>query len=238
MLHRIFGECETCGAPARPFAGICADCGTASPIRPAQIAALAGVSILLLAILVGANRLWHTLIAWRETNFSRLQHAPALFGPPGPTARPNTEINFAWIEKAMADCDREARRHLDALYFLVTPLAATNGNVQRWTQISLGNIGSTITLLASKDALSGLREGSLAVFPGQFVFSIVESTTNVTYTWKPATGVSEFVMREALAVKSFKPGFQILGTDGETAWATTPAVQRPACYWLSALLHT
>ena len=39
---------------------------------------------------------------------------------------------------------------------------------------ALGQIGDSITLLASKDALSGLRDGTLALYPGQFVFSIIE----------------------------------------------------------------
>ena len=54
----------------------------------------------------------------------------------------------------------------------------------------------------------------------------------------PATGVSEFVTQEAIAIKSFKPGLRIVGVDSDTAWATTPAPQRAACYWISALLRT
>jgi hypothetical protein len=240
MLQGLLGECAECGAIAWPFARACRRCGADVPARSAQTTILVGlaISIVLLVAVLGANRLWHRLIAWRETNLVQIQNAPALFGPPGPTAHSTPAADFAWIEKAMVDCDSEAGKHLDALYFLVLPLASAEGSVRRWSLLSLGQIGDSVTLLTSKDALAGLRNGSLTLYKGQFEFSIVEPTTNVSYNWKPATGVSEFITQEAIAIKSFKPGLRIVGVDRDFAWATTPAPQRAACYWISALLRT
>jgi hypothetical protein len=192
----------------------------------------------LMVIVAGGTRVWHKLTAWRDANLTRMQSAPALFGPPAPNARSNPITDFAWIERAMTDCEGEAIKHLDALYFLVTPLTAVDNNIQRWSQRALGQIGDSITLLASKDALSGLRDGTLALYPGQFVFSIIEPTTNVTYQWKPAVGVTEFVTPEAVSIKSFKPGLRLVGPSKDTLWANSSANPHPACFWITALLHT
>jgi hypothetical protein len=242
MLQRLFGECPECGATARPLARACPHCGADAQTGSARLAVIAGsgIAIVLIAfvVILGAAHLWHRLTQWRESHLALIQNAPALFGPPGPTAHSNPAADFAWIEKAMADCDSEASKHLDALYFLVLPLALADGNVQRWSLLSLGQIGETVTLLTSRDALAGLKSGSLTVYKGQFVFSLLEPTTNVTYNWKPATGVSEFIAHDATSIKTFKPGLLVVGVDRDTAWATTPAPQRAACYWVSALLRT
>jgi hypothetical protein len=239
MLQTLFGECPECGAAARPFARTCPHCGADAPVGLTRLTVVAGFGIAIVFIIaLGVAHLWHRLTQWREANMAQIQNAPALFGPPAPTARSYPAADFAWVEKAMADCDSEAGKHLDALYFLVLPLTSADGNLQRWSLLSLGQIGETVTLLPSRDALAGLKSGSLTLYKGQFVFSILEPSTNVTYSWKPATGVSEFVAHDAIAIKSFKPGLLIVGVDRDTAWATTPAPQRPACYWVSALLRT
>jgi hypothetical protein len=240
MLQGLFGECTECEAAAWPFARTCPNCGADVHAGAPRAKIIAGVAIAIafIVVVVGANRLWYRLTAWREANLARIQSAPALFGLPGPTAQPKPAEDFAWIAKAMADCDSEAGKHLDALYFLVVPLASADGDVQPGSLPPLGQIGDSVTLLASKDALAGLRNRTLTLYKGQFEFSIVEPTMNVSYNWKPATGVSEFVTQEAIAIKSFKPGLRIVGVDSDTAWATTPAPQRAACYWISALLRT
>ncbi|MBO0759125.1 MAG: hypothetical protein J2P54_25060 [Bradyrhizobiaceae bacterium] len=197
-----------------------------------------GLTIGLVAIGFAINHSWSKLTAWRDANLARIQQAPGLFGRPKPTGQQPNPADFAWIERAMADCDTEAGKHLDSLYFLVMPLASTDGNVERWSPLSLGQIGTSVTLLKSQDALDGLRDGSLTLYQGQFVFSILEPSSNVTYRWKPATGVSEFITQEALSIKSFKPGLQVVGVDPDTGWADALVEQSPSCFWVSALLRT
>lgn len=240
MLPGIAGQCLQCGAAPRTLTLICRNCGAATRVAGMRVTALAslGLAIGLSVIGLAADHCWHKLTAWREANLARIQQAPALFGPPGPTTQPKPIEDFAWIERAMADCESEANNHLDALYFLVLPLASTDSNTERWSQLSLGQIGPTVTLLRSRDALVGLRDGSLILYQGQFVFSILEPSSNITYRWKPATGVSEFVTQEAISIKSFKPGLQVVGVDPDTAWAETPAQQHASCFWVSVLLRT
>jgi hypothetical protein len=240
MLQGIVGQCLQCGAAPRPLTLTCRNCGGDARAAGMRVTALVslGLAIGLSVIGLAADHYWHKLTAWREANLARMQQAPALFGPPGPTTQPKSIEDFEWIERAKANCDSEAGKHLDALYFLVLPLAATDSNTERWSQLSLGQIGTTVTLLRSSDALVGLREGSLILYQGQFVFSILEPSSNVSYRWKPATGVSEFVTQEAISIKSFKPGLQVIGVDPDTAWAETPAQQAASCFWVSALLHT
>jgi hypothetical protein len=239
MFLGIVSHCPQCGATARPLARTCRNCGAEArtgSMRATGFAGL-GLSIALLAVGFAIDQSWRKLTAWREANLAWIQQAPALLGPPRPTAQPKPE-DFAWIERAMANCEAEAGKHLDALYFLVLPLASTDGNMQRWSPLSIGQIGTSVTLLKSYDALDGLRDGSLILYPGQFVFSILEPSSNVTYRWKPATGVSEFITQEAVSIKSFKPGLQVIGLDPDTAWADTLTQQRPSCFWVSALLRT
>jgi len=240
MFLGIVRQCPQCGATARPLTRACRNCGAnarSGSMRATGFAGL-GLTIGLLAAGFAIDHFWRKLTAWRDANLARIQQAPALFGPSRPTSQPKPVEDFAWIKSAMANCDTEAGKHLDALYFLVLPLASTDGNTQRWSPLSLGQIGTTATLLKSNDALDGLGDGSLSLYQGQFVFSILEPSSNVTYRWKPATGVSEFVTHEALSIKSFKPGLQVVGVDADTAWADTFTQQRPSCFWVSALLRT
>jgi hypothetical protein len=240
MFLGIVGQCPKCGASARPLTRTCIDCGAdarAGSMRATGFAGI-GLTIGLLAIGFAIDHSWRKLTAWRDANLARIQQAPALFGPPRPASQPKPAEDFVWIEHAMTNCDTEAGKHLDSLYFLVLPLAANDGNTQRWSPLSLGQIGTSVTLLKSHDALDGLRDGSLGLYHGQFVFSILEPSTNVTYRWKPATGVSEFVTQDALSIKSFKPGLQVVGVDPDTAWAGDLTQQRPSCFSVSALLRT
>jgi hypothetical protein len=237
MFQRITGRCPECGADTQLVARACAACG-ASNASLRRLGLGLAIAIALIVIAAGGTRVWYELTAWRDANLTRMQNAPSLFGPPAPHARSNPTADFAWIERAMTDCEGEAIKHLDALYFLVTPLTAVDNNIQRWSQHALGQIGDSITLLASKDALSGLRDGTLALYLGQFVFSIIEPTSNVTYQWKPAVGVTEFVTAEAVSIKSFKPGLRLIGASRDTLWANSSATPRPACFWITALLRT
>ncbi|TMJ47256.1 MAG: hypothetical protein E6G84_13385 [Alphaproteobacteria bacterium] len=84
-------------------------------------------------------------------------------------------------------------------------------------------------LLGSQDTLDGLRAGSLRLARRSFNFSILEASTSRVYKWKPALGVHKFAIRDAKAVATFKPGFEI-PAGGDTQWAAggaiTPAAAR------------
>jgi hypothetical protein len=157
--------------------------------------------------------------------------------PQGRIVAPANNQNFGWIERAIAQCEAEAARNADTLYFLVIPVVASDGNQQAWLPKSNGAVGNLL-LLGSQDTLDGLRDGSLRLVRRPFNFSILESSTPRVYKWKPALGVHKFAIRDASAVAAFKPGFEI-PAGGETRWAEGGAITREAgtCYWTGALMR-
>jgi hypothetical protein len=157
--------------------------------------------------------------------------------PQGRIVAPANNQDFGWIERAIAQCEAEAARNVDTLYFLVMPVVAIDGNQQTWLAKSNGTVGASLLLLGSQDTLDGLRAGSLQLARRSFNFAILEPSTTRAYRWKPALGVHKFAIRDAKAVAAFKPGFEITG--GDTRWADGGAIPREAgtCYWTGALMR-
>ncbi len=157
--------------------------------------------------------------------------------PQGRIVAPADNQNFGWIGRAIAQCEAEAARSADTLYFLVIPVVAPDGDQQAWLAKSNGTVGDSV-LLGSQDTLDGLRAGSLRLARRPFNFSILEPSTSRVYKWKPALGVHKFAIRDAKAVAAFKPGFEI-PAGGDTRWAAGGAITREAgtCYWTGALMR-
>ena len=157
--------------------------------------------------------------------------------PQGRIVAPANNQNFGWIGRAIAQCEAEAARSVDTLYFLVIPVLAVDGDQQAWLAKSNGTVGDSV-LLGSQDTLDGLRAGSLRLARRPFNFSILEPSTSRVYKWKPALGVHKFAIRDAKAVATFKPGFEI-PAGGDTQWAAGGAITREAgtCYWTGALMR-
>ncbi len=156
--------------------------------------------------------------------------------PQGRIVAPANNQNFGWIGRAITQCEAEAARNADTLYFLVIPVVAPDGDQQAWLAKSNGTVGDSV-LLGSQDTLDGLRAGSLRLARRPFNFSILEPSTSRVYKWKPALGVHKFAIRDAKAVAAFKPGFEI-PAGGDTRWADG-AIPREAgtCYWTGALMR-
>jgi len=157
--------------------------------------------------------------------------------PQGRIVAPADNQNFGWIGRAIAQCEAEAARSVDTLYFLVIPVLAVDGDQQAWLAKSNGTVGDSV-LLGSQDTLDGLRAGSLRLARRPFNFSILEPSTSRVYKWKPALGVHKFAIRDAKAVATFKPGFEI-PAGGDTRWAAGGSITREAgtCYWTGALMR-
>jgi hypothetical protein len=158
--------------------------------------------------------------------------------PQGRIVAPANNQNFGWIEQAIAQCEAEAARSADTLYFLVIPVVAIDGNQQAWLAKSNGTVGASVLLLGSQDTLDGLRAGSLGLVRRSFNFAILEPSATRVYQWRPALGVHKFAIRDAKAVATFKPGFEI-PAGGDTQWADGGAITREAgtCYWTGALMR-
>ena len=157
--------------------------------------------------------------------------------PQGRIVAPANNQNFGWIGRAIAQCEAEAARSVDTLYFLVIPVVAPDGDQQAWLAKSNGTVGDSV-LLGSQDTLDGLRAGSLRLVRRSFNFAILEPSATRVYQWKPALGVHKFAIRGAKAVATFKPGFEI-PAGGDTQWAAGGAITREAgtCYWTGALMR-
>jgi hypothetical protein len=156
--------------------------------------------------------------------------------PQGQILAPADNQKFGWIGRAIGQCEAEAARKAETLYFVVIPVVAT-GDRQAWLAKSNGTIDGSIVLLGSGDTVEGIRAGSLRLDTRGFNFSILEPSTRQVYKWRPAVGVNKFAIRDASAVVSFKPGFAP-AAGGEVRWADGGAIvrERGTCYWTGALM--
>jgi hypothetical protein len=161
--------------------------------------------------------------------FGKRTFYPAQGGPPAEAPEA-----YGWIAQAMADCEVLAKRNSDTLYFLIVPTKHSATPAPGWNPVTIGNLGQTATLLASADALVGLRNGSLELYRDPLTFAIRDPDTNTTYKWKPANGVSELKSREVKAA-SLTLGIE-LDNSGTIEWGPTIAIATGSCYWTNPLI--
>jgi hypothetical protein len=147
-----------------------------------------------------------------------------------------TDPNFVWLETAMKQCDAEAGKAKDALYFLVTPLVDEPRDEAGWRRVSRNDIGNAI-LLNAEDTLAGLRRKALRLSTDRYTFSIRVEGTNEVLAWKPAVGVKQFVYESAAAIASFRVQFQPRQSGGASNWGATFTRVPGNCYWVNAILR-
>lgn len=214
----------------------------------------ASVALILLSAAVLAVLLVGALSLSRQL-FHGTENAPrAPFAPPAPAqdvAAPSTisvvavavptaagAPDLRSIEKAMADCDLEAGKNPDGLYFLIVPAVSPTKDYTVWAPLSVGDIGISVILLRSKDALDGLRNGSLAVYSGPYKFSIIDANGGTTHSWPPVTGVAKFTKLDAASLAGFRVRFGFADFIGDTPSNFRFPRDKGVCYWVSALLRT
>src|SRR5262249_24216270 len=115
--------------------------------------------------------------------------------PQAETASPASETadskdDYGWLIQAMAECDEEAKRKIDTLYFLIVPLAPTGTVLPGWSPKPISDVGNVGTLLNSTDALLGLRNRVFVLYQKPLTFAISDPATQTIYKWKPAVGVT------------------------------------------------
>jgi hypothetical protein len=208
------GTCRSCGEAVSYFARFCPACGAANQPNPVTTVALLLLLLLLLAAVLGA------IFAWKR---------------PSPTA-PAADVPeaYGWIAQAMADCEVLAKQNANTLYFLIVPTKQSATPAPGWRPVTIGNLGQAATLLASADALVGLRNGSLELYRDPLTFAVRDPDTNTTYKWKPANGVSELKSRE-LKAASLTLGVE-LDNSGQIEWGPTIAIAKGSCYWTNPLI--
>ena len=136
-------ECPNCGEPVPLFARACGYCGAPNRARlTAIIASTAAASVILAVIVAG-------LVAFTSGR-----------PPQGEAASPSgrsitgTGDDFAWLSKAMEECDEQAEKESNTLHFLVTPLIDEPRDEPGWRRISLNEIGNAI-LINGEDMIAG-----------------------------------------------------------------------------------
>jgi hypothetical protein len=219
------GECRSCGAAVSYFARSCPHCGASNLPKPVvTILALVGVAVVGLVIGLGS--------------LSLLGRKEELLEPPGDAApaeqKAEAPEQYGWLVTAMAECEEEAKRNTDKLYFLIVPLARAPKNVVGWVPGSIGIVGDAV-LLPSTNAVLGLRNGSLTLYREPLAFAVNDPATNTVFQWKPASGVTVLTTRDT-GFEQLKLGFQFAeGKDIE--WGFAISLTKGTCYWIYPLIR-
>lgn len=205
--RRTVTACPQCGTPGSVLARSCPRCGARK--RLSDLAGIAAVAAL--AVLLAAG-----IAAW-------LVRGP----PPAPD-------DFAWLTKAMEDCDAEAALQPSTVYFLVVPITSKPEDQQQWQAQSLNDVGNAI-LLSSEDAVEGLRRGALKIAAENYDFNVRDGA-NVLYTWTSSNGIARLTIPNASAIEGFNIQFQTPSRTAGTAWGTA-FIRRPGtCNWVNAII--
>ena len=147
-----------------------------------------------------------------------------------------TGEDFAWLSKAMGDCDRQAEKEASTLQFLVIPLVDEPRDDRGWRRVSLNDIGNAI-LINGEDTVAGLKRRALRLASTSYVFSARDEATKVVYRWNPSTGVKHFVIAEAKPIESFKVQFESRDVGRAANWGATFDRKAGNCYWVNAILR-
>jgi hypothetical protein len=229
LTEMLESECPSCGDAVSVFAKTCPHCGVPNRARllgPALVGALALLAVCVVAALVMA-------LGSRPVPTAGAPDAPD--APAGERVEQKAADDLVWLTDAMTECDAQARADLDTLYFLVLPLASLAKDDPQWREKSIIDIGNAI-LLRAGDALQGLHSGALRLYSGQYDFRVLDVTTNATYKWKTATGVTKVSAPDASAITQFKLQFQTSGAAGATQWGDPFNRQAGTCYWVNAIV--
>ncbi len=221
----IESECPDCGDRVFIFARTCPRCGTANEARMAGVWVAGALAMLAVAIVVA-------VVAVLRGHPLPIAGTPD--APVGEHVEASSASNFGWLTAAMSECETEAMKDLDTLYFLVLPLASLPQDDAQWRAKSILEIGNAI-LLRSDDALEGLRSGTLRLYSGQYDFRIRDGADTV-YKWKPSIGVTKISTPDARSIATFRLQFQTSGTVGEAEWGSPFTRQSGTCYWVNAIV--
>jgi hypothetical protein len=143
--------------------------------------------------------------------------------------------DFSWVSKAMDACDKEAAEDRDGLYFLIIPLSSTDKEDLQWSPAFLGT-GRNAKMIATKEAIDGLKSGVLKVYPGEYIFRVTDKATGTPYRWNATNGVAKFSRAGAKSIESFGLDFQTLNDMSEAGEASDFSRSEGTCHWVSAII--
>ena len=212
-------DCPHCREPIPRGARACSYCG--APVRARRSALM--ITLVLAALCLAALGTAAFLLSGRSSN----QQDAAV---------DQRDSDFAWLEKAMKQCDEEAAKDPKALHYLVTPLVDEPRDEPGWRRISINDIGNAI-LINGEDMLAGLRRKALRISTEEYTFSARNETSRDVLTWKPSTGVRKFVVNDASGIDQFRVQFQSNDASRAINWGSIFLRQAGNCYWVNAILR-
>jgi hypothetical protein len=219
----IATECRHCGTALSAFTRACGYCGGRNRARTAAL----GLAAVLVVVMIAGGMAGLALWRWAPTGGIDQSVTGSVSAPAG--------ADFAWLTKAMEECDAEAAKAADALEFLVIPLKVSAGAQQTWRRKSLNDVGHAI-LLTADDAADGLRNKALSISNERYVFSIRDDVSNVIYKWSQSTGVKKFISPDAETIERFKVQFEFDGKPSDGDWGSVFVRRKGNCYWVNAVL--
>jgi hypothetical protein len=148
-----------------------------------------------------------------------------------PTGQPGQDSSAT--KQTMADCEAEAAKDPDGLYFLVTPVAPATLEAAA-SLLPLGEDYRSFALIQSETLLAGLENGSLALATTPYKFSVIDVKWSYTQTWNEAKGPSKFIHPSAAAVSNFRIGFAF--GDRSVRWTNVYDRRKGTCYWVNVRL--
>jgi hypothetical protein len=224
--------CSVCGGKGSLDGKPCPVCGSTRLLDAVEMSVTGLIFAGLTAVAaVGGYWLWKHPV--KIADLTRMDAQAAL--APKALGAPKVS-DLTWVTKAMDACDKDATVDKDGLYFLIIPLGRGDKDDPQWTAQSIGKAGNA-DLIPTKDALEGLKNGALKVYPGEYLFSATEATTNAAHRWNAASGVAKFSRADGKAIESFRIAFQTLknrsGSGGEASEFTR---FEGTCHWVAAVI--
>jgi hypothetical protein len=178
----------------------------------------------------------------REAQVTAPGQAPAAPAAPAPTPsaeamRPGAvATDIQSIIQAMKDCDDEAAKDPDTMYFLVIPLAPAIRPVEEWT--AKGESYDTFILLPSKVMMDGLGDRSLVPRSLQYSLSLYDALTRRSYPLGAGSGVLKSAQRNAAWLGNFRLGFDLTGSGQKPKWSNEFSRRKGVCYWVNVMFRT
>jgi hypothetical protein len=176
----------------------------------------------------------------RQAQMPAPVQAPAAPAAPTPTpadatGRSAIATDIQSIIKAMKDCDDEAAKDPDTMYFLVIPLAPATRPVEEWT--TKGETYDTFILLPSKVMMDGLGDRSLVPRSLQYFLSLYDTTTRLSYRLGAGSGVFKSAQRNAAWLGNFRLGFDLTGSGQNPKWSNEFSRRKGVCYWVNVMFR-
>jgi hypothetical protein len=232
MIALPLGQCRSCGDPVSYFARRCPSCD--APNQPNPVATVAALGAIVVLGLIGG------LTAIGVQAFRGKGTTQAVVRPDATSNSASTPADsakdYGWLVKAMAECEEEAKQKADTLSFLIIPITSTGMSLPGWSPTPISDIGTSATLLTSGDAMIGLRNGAMMLYPKPMAFAISDPATNTVYKWKQASGVTVLKTKDVNA-GGFKLGFEIPEVGKEIEWGPVINLDKGNCYWINPLVR-